>query len=110
MAYGVMSAAEELDLRIPEDIALVGFDDNPSSAHMRPALTTVRQPFSVMGQRAIELLLRLVEQSRSARQKRFEHGRQSHGVLAGEAERIQLPTSLVIRESCGAPQTRVSYS
>ncbi|HLZ61758.1 MAG TPA: LacI family DNA-binding transcriptional regulator [Ktedonosporobacter sp.] len=110
MAYGVMSAAQEFHLRIPEDIALVGFDDNPSSAHMQPALTTVRQPFSDMGQRAIELLLQLIEQSRSARQRRYENGQQSHGRSTEEAPRIQLPTSLVIRESCGAPQKRVAFS
>lgn len=97
MAYGAISAAEEFGLRIPDDLALIGFDDNPSSAHMRPALTTVRQPFSEMGQRAIELLLGLIEQSRSMRQKRPE----LHKIMSREAERIQLPTSLVIRESCG---------
>lgn len=97
MAYGAISAAEEFGLRIPDDLALIGFDDNPSSAHMRPALTTVRQPFSEMGQHAIALLLDLIEQSRSLRQKRPE----LHKVITREAERIQLPTSLVIRESCG---------
>jgi LacI family transcriptional regulator len=102
MAYGVISAAEEYGLRIPEDIALIGFDDNPSSAHMRPALTTVRQPFSEMGQRAVEVLLGLIERSQSRRQNRSEHGRQAHGVQAEKAERILLPTSLVIRDSCGA--------
>ena len=105
MAYGVMSAAQECGLRIPEDITLVGFDDNPSSAHMQPALTTVKQPFSDMGQRAIQLLLHLIEQSRSAR-----HGQSPHGVLVEEAPRIQLPTSLVIRESCRALETRIPFS
>jgi LacI family transcriptional regulator len=109
MAYGAISAAEEVGLHIPEDIALVGFDDNPSSAHMRPALTTVRQPFSDMGQRAIELLLGLIEQLQATRPKRSEHRQQLQKVLLDrEAERIQLPTSLVIRESCGAPSKSVS--
>jgi len=105
MAYGVMSAAEEFGLRVPEDIAVIGFDDNPSSAHMRPALTTVRQPFSDMGRRAIELLFSQIEQAQEARR-----GRQPLGVKTGEAPRIELPTSLVIRESCGAPQARASRS
>ncbi|HEX7735252.1 MAG TPA: LacI family DNA-binding transcriptional regulator [Ktedonobacteraceae bacterium] len=104
MAYGVIDAAEAYGLRVPEDIALIGFDDNPSSAHMRPALTTIKQPFAEMGQRAIELLLDRIERSRAAHQRRFEHGRQSQGALSREAERIQLPTSLVIRESCGGLQ------
>lgn len=108
MAYGVISAAEEYGLHIPEDIALVGFDDNPSSAHMQPALTTVRQPFPEMGQRAIELLFGSIERSRSVRHKRSEQGRQAHGALAEEAERIQLPTSLVIRDSCGTSRKHAS--
>lgn len=103
MAYGVLSAAEEFGLRVPEDIALIGFDDNPSSAHMRPALTTVRQPFADMGQRAIELLLSQIEQAQAVRR-----GRQPLGIKPAEAPRIELPTSLVIRESCGAPQVRPS--
>ncbi|MDQ2717859.1 MAG: LacI family transcriptional regulator [Chloroflexota bacterium] len=105
MAYGVMAAAEEFGLRIPRDISLVGFDDNPSSAHMRPALTTVRQPFSDMGQRAIELLLQLIEQAHAARQNPHENGRQA---AVEEAPRIQLPTSLVLRETCKALPRRPS--
>lgn len=105
MAYGVISAAEEFGLRVPEDIALIGFDDNPSSAHMRPALTTVRQPFSDMGARAIELLFSLIERAQAARR-----GRQPHSLQVEEPPRIELPTSLVIRESCGATQTRASFS
>jgi LacI family transcriptional regulator len=64
MAYGVMQAAGDLGLRIPDDLALVGFDDIASSAHMCPPLTTVRQPFYEMGQRSISLLLSLAEASR----------------------------------------------
>jgi LacI family transcriptional regulator len=105
MAYGVMSAAAEIGLRIPKDISLVGFDDNPSSAHMRPALTTVRQPFPDMGQRAIELLLQLIEQARSAHPPSHENGRLP---ISEEAPRIQLPTSLVIRDTCKAPTKRAS--
>src|ERR1700724_1956725 len=61
MAYGAISAAEQRGLRVPEDVAVVGFDDNPASAHMEPALTTVRQPFYEMGRRACEILLTLVD-------------------------------------------------
>ena len=61
MAYGAIAAAEQRGLRVPEDMAVVGFDDNPSSAHMEPALTTVRQPFYEMGCRSSEILLALVD-------------------------------------------------
>lgn len=107
MAYGVMSAAQEFGLRIPEDITLIGFDDNPSSKHMNPALTTVRQPFSDMGQRAIDLLLYLIDQSRSVRQRHYENGRQPYSALDIEAPRVQLPTSLVVRESSGSNKKRI---
>jgi LacI family transcriptional regulator len=103
MAYGVISAAEEAGLRIPEDISLVGFDDNPSSAHIRPALTTVRQPFSDMGQHAIELLFRLIERSRSAQQTQLDQKRPLYNAAAEAVPRMQMPTSLIIRESSGAP-------
>jgi LacI family transcriptional regulator len=96
MAYGAMSAAEKFGLRIPADIALIGFDDNPASAHMRPSLTTVRQPFYDMGRSAIELLFRLIEQSRSNGRK-HEHGYQT--TSATDAPHIQLPTKLVLRET-----------
>ncbi|GLV54241.1 hypothetical protein KDH_10890 [Dictyobacter sp. S3.2.2.5] len=98
IAYGVISAAQECGLRIPSDIALIGFDDNPSSAHMQPALTTIQQPFAEMGRRAVELLLHLIDQSC------FPHwSQQDQPGLFCEIPRIQLPTSLKIRESCGMP-------
>src|SRR6185437_11704479 len=64
MAWGVLEVAENLGLRVPEDVALVGFDDMGTSAHKRPPLTTVSQPFHHMGQRAAELLLGLLESPR----------------------------------------------
>lgn len=103
MAYGAIAAAEQRGLRVPEDIAVVGFDDNPASAHMEPALTTVRQPFYEMGRRACELLLTLVEAPRPLHALSF-NGRLS-GVQASPSEepiRIKMPTSLIVRASCGA--------
>lgn len=59
MAYGVLAAADEYGLKIPDDVALVGYDDLPSSEYMRPPLTTVKQPFIEMGRRGTELLLEI---------------------------------------------------
>lgn len=95
MAYGVLAAAEACALRVPADVAVVGFDDITSSQHMRPPLTTVRQPFYEMGQRGIELLLSLVNSPRGLVDP-YHAGRREEPV------RIYLPTELVVRESCGA--------
>jgi len=56
-AIGAMQAVREAGLRVPEDIAVVGFDDVPSAAHTVPALTTVHQPLREMGEAAAHLLL-----------------------------------------------------
>jgi LacI family transcriptional regulator len=102
MAYGVMQAADDLGLRIPDDLAVVGFDDIASSAHMRPPLTTIHQPFYEMGQRSISLLLSQVEVSRtrvlpSLRSMRAHKLDRPSASL--ESVRIQLPSSLVVRSS-----------
>src|SRR5579859_948357 len=110
MAYGVLSAAEEYGISIPQDVALVGFDDDAPSVHTRPALTTIRQPFFEMGQHGIELLLSMLDTPRVPARSRWNSigsegtAREVGGEmpLAAQPIRIQLPTTLVVRESCGA--------
>jgi LacI family transcriptional regulator len=108
MAYGVISAAETYGIRIPEDLALVGFDDNTLSTHMRPTLTTVRQPFYDMGQSAINLLLHLIEQAQSKRKKWYVSGHSDSTVEDGQ--HIHLPTELIIRASCGSTKEQITLS
>ena len=84
MVYGAMRALREADLRIPEDIAIVGFDDLSSSAKTNPPLTTVRQPISKMGNLAAEALIEMIETGST------------------EKKRIIVDTELVVRQSCGA--------
>lgn len=82
MAFGVMEAARERGLRIPEDLSIVGFDDIPQASSLHPALTTVHQPLEAMGRVATQMLFEyLADPSRAE-------------------ERIELPTQLVIRNSC----------
>lgn len=59
-AVGAMTAIKEAGLSIPQDIAIVGFDDIPLAVHTVPALTTVRQPMRLQGQLAAEMLLRRI--------------------------------------------------
>lgn len=84
MAIGALSAVREAGLRIPEDVAVVGFDDVPIARYVHPPLTTVRVNISELGARAAETLL--------------------EALAEGDAHRPQhvvLPTALVVRGSCG---------
>jgi alanine racemase len=61
MAIGVVRAARELGLRVPADLSVVGYDDIDIGRHTDPPLTTVHQPIREKGERAVRLLLGLVE-------------------------------------------------
>ena len=87
-AIAVMDQAAQRGLRVPDDLSVVGFDDVPESAMTRPGLTTVHQPIQAMGERAVHVLLRLLE------------GR------APDAVHETLPTHLVERRSCAPPRRR----
>jgi LacI family transcriptional regulator len=112
MAYGVMQAARDLGLQIPDDLALVGFDDIASSAHMRPPLTTVHQPFYEMGQRSTSLLLSLAEASRT-RVPPSLHSMRVHErdtpAAAPEPIRIQLPSTLIVRASSTSANVEADF-
>jgi len=87
MAVGALKALREANLRVPEDVALVGFDDAPIAAAVEPALTTVQQPIERLGSMAADLLLNLLGHPPDAQ---------------APANRIILPIKLAVRESCGA--------
>jgi LacI family transcriptional regulator len=59
-ALQAMKVADELGLRIPEDLSVIGFDDIPDAAAATPPLTTIRQPLQQMGEEAMRLLLDLL--------------------------------------------------
>jgi DNA-binding LacI/PurR family transcriptional regulator len=61
MALGVLHAARVRGRRVPDDLAVVGFDDIPEAAFFAPPLTTVRQDFAELGRRAVARLIGLVE-------------------------------------------------
>lgn len=83
MAIGAIRAIREQGLRVPEDIAVVGFNDVPLAAQVDPPLTTVRQPIGEMGEIACHLLIQLIEG------KVIPH------------RKVILQTQLVVRGSCG---------
>ncbi len=109
VAYDVLAIADKHGLRVPDDLSVVGFDDIPPSAYLRPSLTTVRQPFYEMGKRAAELLLSLLEVASlqgkgSASSHMFPSGTHVFNTLSKSLS-IRLATDLVVRDSCKPPQT-----
>jgi len=85
MAIGLLACFQESGVRVPQDVAVAGFDDIPIARFSTPPLSTVRVPIAELGARATRLLFR---------------------ALAGTARRPRrqetLSTTLVVRESCGA--------
>ncbi|WP_234416076.1 MULTISPECIES: LacI family DNA-binding transcriptional regulator [unclassified Actinomyces] len=61
MALGVLAALRDQGVRVPEEVAVVGFDDTPGTAFFSPPLTTVRQPFDELGVLCMEVLLRAID-------------------------------------------------
>lgn len=64
MAFGVYRALAEYNLRIPEDVSVLSFDNDELSDYLRPRLTTVALPFDAMGEAAVQLLLSRTEEHR----------------------------------------------
>jgi LacI family transcriptional regulator len=83
MAIGGLTVLRRHRLRIPADVAVTGFDDIAAARHVRPALTTVRQPMRDIGETAVRTLLDRLAQRDAPR----------HTAV--------LPTELVLRASCG---------
>lgn len=84
MALEAIQAIQDAGLRVPDDIALIGFDDLSPAMRATPPLTTIYQPIHDVCQRAVEKLIDISHNDDS----KHEH--------------IVLPTALVVRESCGA--------
>jgi LacI family transcriptional regulator len=88
MAVGVLRAAHERGVAVPDELSVVGFDDADLAHFVTPPLTTVRQPLAELGRTAVSLLTRMLERQRV------------------EALRVELATKLVVRETTGPPPAR----
>ena len=82
MAIGAMRALREVGLKIPQDVSVIGYDDQPMAAFLDPPLTTIRQPIEAFGRSAAKLIIEAIHQP-DLRPKV-----------------IELEPSLVIRETC----------
>lgn len=83
MAIGAIQAARELGVLVPEEVAIVGFDDIDMNRMFRPQLTTIRQPSDALGRTAVELLSTMITDPSSTPVQRW------------------LPADLIVRGSCG---------
>jgi LacI family transcriptional regulator len=84
IAYGALRALREMGVRVPEDVAVVGFDDLPPALVAYPFLTVAVQPAYEMGKKAIEILLNKLSSSPS-----------------DQCEEVILPADIVVRQSSG---------
>lgn len=82
IAIGALRAFAEAGVQVPEDVAVVGFDDIPAARIATPALTTIRQDTVRAGELLVDTLIRLVD--------------------GGSAQSVRLPTELIVRRSCPA--------
>ncbi len=85
VALGALQAIRRRGLRVPDDIAVVGFDDIPLAEFLDPPLTTVRLPAAGLGWGSAELLIRLITDEDEIRHPN-----------------VLLETELIVRDSCGA--------
>jgi len=83
LAFGAMAAIQEAGLRVPNDIAVIGFDGLDEGVDMQPPLSTVTQPVADLGREAVRMLLELIDNP------------------VGEPVQRFLPTQLTLRGSCG---------
>ncbi|MBN2439794.1 MAG: substrate-binding domain-containing protein, partial [Spirochaetales bacterium] len=86
MAIGAIEALRKRGIRVPEDIGVVGFDDQPYSAILSPPLTTVRQSISEQAVKALETIINIIDGKQVPRE-------------------IVIPTKAIIRQSCGCGET-----
>jgi LacI family transcriptional regulator len=87
IALGVLFAAKDAGLRIPEDIAIIGFDNNRLCSIVRPTLSSVRVPLREVGATAVQLLLRRIANPECERRE------------------VRLTPRLVVRGSSGSPRS-----
>ncbi|MFN2188850.1 MAG: LacI family DNA-binding transcriptional regulator [Candidatus Promineifilaceae bacterium] len=84
MALGALRALDEAGLKVPDDVAIVAYDDLPASQRTRPPLTVIRQPIRRTGMAAVDSLVDLLENGESPPRK------------------VILDSQLIVRDSCGA--------
>ncbi len=98
VAFGAMELLAERGLSVPDDISVVGFDDSLMARMTHPPLTTVCQPFRLLGEHAVELLLEQIGDTGNAPQSVAER------LSADAVVREVFPVELIVRASTAPPR------
>jgi chemotaxis protein histidine kinase CheA/DNA-binding LacI/PurR family transcriptional regulator len=96
MVLGAMEALQKRGIRVPQQVAVIGFDDVDEARFTTPPLTTVRQPLYEQGRQALRLLYSRLEAPK--------------GWGEPPPARVQMKTDLIVRESCGCSSGRVELT
>jgi DNA-binding LacI/PurR family transcriptional regulator len=96
IARGVIRAIQDAGLHVPNDVSVVGFDDNPLARRTQPALTTVRQDVDAKGRAAAAALTIAIDRAKTR--------------PAGRGRHLILPTELVVRDSTAHPPPDASVT
>ena len=92
MAIGVLHAARQRGVRVPEDVSVIGFDDIRFAQFVDPPLTTIRQPMHELGEATVRLLLNILRGN------------------VKDAVSVTLPHALIMRSSTGPPRARAALN
>jgi LacI family repressor for deo operon, udp, cdd, tsx, nupC, and nupG len=90
MAIGVVHAARQHGMRVPDDLSVIGFDDIRFAQYVDPPLTTIRQPMRELGEATVRLLLNILRGN------------------VKEAVSVTLPHALIVRSSTAPPRARAA--
>ncbi len=85
LSVGALRALADAGIRVPEDIAIIGYNNIELAAYTTPSLTTVATPIQELGSRSISMLISIMNGEKP------------------DKNNILLPTNLIIRQSCGCP-------
>ncbi|MBV7335699.1 LacI family transcriptional regulator [Chloroflexi bacterium TSY] len=91
MAVGAIDALKESGVRVPQEIAIVGYDDSVEATSVTPALTTMRQPVRQSGMMAVEKLFAIIDKKQQRKEISANHDK--------ELNQIYLPAELIVRAS-----------
>lgn len=93
MAAGVIAVAHGMRLRLPDDLAICGFDDTPVATTVWPELTTIHQPIGDMARSAVDLLIDQIRRRRAGEPKNVKHQVLPFSLITRESSKVKVPAA-----------------